>query len=94
MFSPFIINLFSTIIISIIIVTLLHYLWEYIKDTYSTKKVKDLVNTQIEKYKNIASTNIIGTGSPKEDFLTEIETASMQEELQNFITSVTETVNE
>jgi hypothetical protein len=28
-------------------------LWNYLVDTYSTKKTKDLVNTQIHKYKQI-----------------------------------------
>ena len=31
----------------------MHFLWNYIKDTYSTKKTKDLVNPQIEKYKQL-----------------------------------------
>jgi hypothetical protein len=31
-----------------------------LKDTYSTKKTKDLVNTQIEKYKKIAHEIAIG----------------------------------
>jgi hypothetical protein len=88
MFSPFTINLCTTIIISILIISILHYLWEYIKDTYSTKKVKDLVNTQIEKYKVIASTTILDSGSPKEDGFTEFEKESMQEDLQNFISSL------
>ena len=89
MFSPIIINFFTTIIISIIIIILLHYLWEYVKDTYSTKKTKDLVNTQIEKYKELASNNIVGKGSPKEEFLTEIEKTSMHEELQDFVNTLT-----
>lgn len=76
------------------IVTLLHYLWEYLKDNYSTKKVKDLVNTQIERYKNIASTTIIENGSLQEDSLSESEKASMQEELQQFVTSLSESPNQ
>jgi len=45
--------LFQNIIISIIIIILIHYLFNYLKDTYTTKKTKDLVNTQTEKYKTI-----------------------------------------
>ena len=91
MFSSFIINLFSTTIISIIIIIILHYLWEYVKDTYSTKKIKDLVNTQIEKYKSIASITISNKGSHEnsEDILTEEERISMHEELQNYANSIT-----
>ena len=34
---------------------ILHYLWEYLKNTHFKKysKTKDLVNTQLQKYKNI-----------------------------------------
>jgi thiamine biosynthesis lipoprotein ApbE len=30
-----------------------HHLWIYIKDNYSVKKTKDLVGSQIQKYKTI-----------------------------------------
>ena len=85
MFSPFIINLSITVIISISIIVLLHYLWEYMKDNYSTRKVKDLVNTQIEKYKALASTNIEDKGSLSKDILTEDEKTNMQEDLQQYL---------
>jgi len=43
----------KTAVISLIIIALLHYFWNYLKDTYTTKKTKDLVKTQTEKYKAI-----------------------------------------
>ena len=43
----------QTIIISIIIIATLHYAWNYIKDNFSSKKTKDLVGFQTEKYKTI-----------------------------------------
>jgi uncharacterized membrane-anchored protein YitT (DUF2179 family) len=43
----------KTAVISLIIIVLLHYFWNYLKDTYTTKKTKDLVKTQTEKYKAI-----------------------------------------
>lgn len=85
MFSPFIINLSITVIISISIIVLLHYLWEYMKDNYSTRKVKDLVNTQIEKYKVLASNTIVN-----KDSLTEDEKTTMQEDLQQYILTLQE----
>jgi hypothetical protein len=42
-----------TILLYILLIFLLHSLWNYIKDNYSTKKTKDLVNSQLEKYKKI-----------------------------------------
>ena len=53
MFSNTIINLIITIIISFGIILSIQYLWNYIKDNYSTKRTKDLVNSQIEKYKKL-----------------------------------------
>ena len=43
----------KTIILSIILIVLFHYLWNYIKENYSTKKTRDLVGSQTQKYKNI-----------------------------------------
>ena len=40
-------------IVCLIIIYLCHSGWIYLKDTYSTKKTKDLVNTQLNKYKQI-----------------------------------------
>jgi hypothetical protein len=45
--------IFTNIIISLLIIFVIHWIWSYLKDTYSTKKTKDLVNTQINKYKQI-----------------------------------------
>ena len=56
------------------------------KDNYSTRKVKDLVNTQIEKYKVIASNNI----EDKRDTLTEAEKTSMEEDLQQYLLTLQE----
>lgn len=56
------------------------------KDNYSTRKVKDLVNTQIEKYKVIASNNI----EDKRDILTEAEKTSMEEDLQQYLLTLQE----
>lgn len=40
-------------VISILVVYILHQLWEYIKDSYSTKRTKDVIGIQTEKYKKI-----------------------------------------
>ena len=46
-------NYIVTIAISILIVYILHQLWEYMKDSYSTKRTKDRIGIQTEKYKKI-----------------------------------------
>ena len=43
----------TTIIISLLIIFIMHQLWDYLKDKYSVKKTKDLVSSQIQKYKTI-----------------------------------------
>jgi hypothetical protein len=58
-----------------------------LKDTYSTTKTKDLVNTQIEKYKMLVNESV----SKKDSFLTEEEKQSMNEELMNFANNFSNT---
>lgn len=41
------------IIISIFIIYCCHTTWEYLKNTFTHKKTKDLVNTQITKYQQM-----------------------------------------
>jgi hypothetical protein len=47
------ISILFKIIISFIIIIVGHHLWIYVKDNYSVKKTKDLVGSQIQKYKTI-----------------------------------------
>jgi len=53
MWSSVITHIIVNIIVSISIILVLQYMWEVIIDTYSKKKTKDLVNTQIDKYKRM-----------------------------------------
>jgi hypothetical protein len=66
-----------------------HSIWIYLKDTYSTKKTKDLVNTQIDKYKKIIQDlqeNNQQTQNDKQpDILSEKDLESMDNDLTNFM---------
>ena len=53
MLSKSVLWIFISIILSVVVIYGGHYTWNMIKDTYSTKKTKDLVNTQIQKYKKM-----------------------------------------
>lgn len=55
MFSNPLISFLIKIIISVAIIYTLQCGFEYLKTTYTKPKVKDLVNTQIKKYKEIMS---------------------------------------
>ena len=101
MFSNYFINIFSTIVFSLIIILFFQYGWNYLKDTYSVKKTKDLVNTQIEKYKKIAESTINDSqgppnvqgfpnmeGSQNIDFINETEKQTMNDDLMNLANSL------
>lgn len=46
-------NILKTIVVSLFLIIATHYVWNYIKDTYSEKKTKDLVGSQTQKYKSM-----------------------------------------
>ena len=46
-------SILINIIISVTIIILGHYLWVYLKDTYSDKVTKDIIGSQTQKYKAI-----------------------------------------
>ena len=46
-------SIIINIIVYIFIIICLHSLWNYLLNMYTTRKTKDLVNTQIHKYKKI-----------------------------------------
>ena len=45
----------QTLMLSIFAVVIIHYMWDYIKNTYSVRKTKDLVKIQTDKYDTILS---------------------------------------
>ena len=75
--------LLQNIIISIIIIILIHYLFNYLKDTYTTKKTKDLVKTQTEKYKTILD-EMMNKKNEVDDNLF-INSENMQNELDSYL---------
>jgi hypothetical protein len=94
--NPFLQLLFKIIIFVFIIYTL-QCGFEYLKDTYSKPRVKDLVNTQIKKYKEIVSEiNNTHGRPPIEDttdegiFNDRINVEDMNTELLTFMNSQTQ----
>lgn len=55
MLSNPLISFLIKIIIFVVIIYVLQCVFEYLKTTYTKPKVKDLVNTQIQKYKEIVA---------------------------------------
>lgn len=87
MFSNSLFLILVNIIISVLLIYGIHLSWNYIRDTYSKKKTKDLVNTQIEKYKKIIE-EIQQPSSPTQDFIPEEEKINMMEDLTAFMNSL------
>lgn len=52
-------------IISIVLILLIHYLINYVKNTFTVPKIKDLVNEPTQKYQEMY--NIINNSSKKSD---------------------------
>jgi len=71
----------QSILISIAVITLLHYLWDYIKTTYSTPKIKDMVKIQSEKYDTILSELLKPKSSPE----IQINAEEMENDLALFL---------
>jgi hypothetical protein len=86
MFSNSIVGITINIIISILVIYGIHSCWDYLKDNYTTKKTKDLVNTQIEKYKRIMNDiQKQPKGSQNSLFENEQEKQSMSDDLLEFM---------
>ena len=84
--------IFINIIISIVIIFIIHSIWVYLIDTYSTKKTKDIVNIQVNKYKQIINElqeNKIAQDSPNPNsvYTNSEDFESMDELLTNFMQS-------
>jgi hypothetical protein len=83
-----VLGFFVNLTISIIVVYSGHCLWNYVKDTYSTKKTKDLVNTQIEKYKKMMKEIQDNNKISQSSFLNEKEKNTMDKELIEFMSKI------
>jgi len=68
--------IFQAILISLVLISLIHYFINYFKNTLTVPKVKDLVNLPTKKYENIYNTIL---NKEKED------SNEMKNELKNFL---------
>ena len=48
-------NIIKTIVFSLIVIIIIHSLYQHIKDILVPKKTRDLVELQVQKYKDILS---------------------------------------
>lgn len=71
----------QSIIVSIAVIALFHYGWDYIKRTYSTPKTKDIVKIQSEKYDTILTELLKPKSSPE----IQINPEEMENDLAMFL---------
>jgi hypothetical protein len=92
MFSFSLNNFVFTIIGSIIIILAGHYLWNYLRDKYTVKKTKDIVNVQVEKYKKIVAElqETIDSRSRNVEFFNDSEKEAMDQDLSAFAKTLEE----
>lgn len=82
-------------VISISIIITVHYGLDYLKNTYSTPKTKDLVSFQTNKYKAIAQEILeqksenppLLIENPGSDFLNLEEKQNLENDLANFLST-------
>jgi hypothetical protein len=73
------------ILLSVLIIYGIHSIWNYLKDTYSTKKTRDLVNSQISKYKRLIEDIQSNQPAAVPLFENQEEKEAMQNELAEFM---------
>lgn len=85
--------LFKIIAISILIIIIIHYLYEYVKNTYSTNIKKDIIGFQTKKYKEIMEeilqkeVKMDVPSSPQDDFLNENDKQTIENDLAELVSS-------
>jgi len=85
MFSFSLNNFIFTILFSLLIILAGHFLWNYLRDTYTTKKTKNLIHGQIEKYqKIIEEIQHQVPSTTNEEFLNEKDAQELNNDLAAF----------
>jgi hypothetical protein len=74
-----------TICISILLIYGAQYIWTIIVNTYSKKKTKNLVDSQLQKYKKIIDEIQQDQGSRPNEFISDEEKKNMDEQLTEFL---------
>uniref|UniRef100_A0A6C0B6S4 Uncharacterized protein n=1 Tax=viral metagenome TaxID=1070528 RepID=A0A6C0B6S4_9ZZZZ len=82
MFSFSLNNFIFTIIFSLLIILAGHFLWNYLRDNYTTKKTKNIIHGQIEKYQKIIEQ--IQGQSINDEFLNEKDVQDLNNDLAAF----------
>jgi len=84
-------NIVKTIVFSLIIIIVIHSLYQHIKDILVPKKTRDLVELQVQKYKDILcelqEKQFIKEEEQEEPTISEIDYNNMENDLIQFANS-------
>ena len=70
---------------SIFVILTIHYFYNFIKDTYSTKKTKDVVGFQVQKYQEIIQE--LQNNQTTNGFIPQVDQELMNSELLELVKS-------
>ena len=79
--------LFQNIILSLCVILVLQYIWDYCKTQYTTRKTKNIVDTQTQKYRDIIrEIQQPALSTPEQnEYISEEEKEQMIHELTRFL---------
>jgi len=85
-------NIVKTIVFSLIIIIVIHSLYQHIKDILVPKKTRDLVELQVQKYKDILcelqeKQHYVKEEEQEEETISEINYTNMEDDLIKFANS-------
>jgi len=80
-------NIIQTIVFSLIIIIVIHSLYQHIKDILVPKKTRDLVELQVQKYKDILCDLQEKQYIKEEETMPEIDYTNMEDDLMQFANS-------
>ena len=80
-------NIIQTIVFSLIIIIVIHSLYQHIKDILVPKKTRDLVELQVQKYKDILCELQEKQYIKEEETMPEIDYTNMEDDLMQFANS-------
>ena len=84
-------DIFKSVCLSLLIIVLLHYLFNYLQDSLTVPKVKDLVERPKEKYDSIMKVVNTETEQPtmtNTQNYNETDSLNMQSELNNYVSQI------
>jgi len=91
-------NIIKTIVFSLIVIIIIHSLYQHIKDILVPKKTRDLVELQVQKYKDILcelqEKQFIKEEEQEEPTISEIDYNNMENDLIQFANSQIAVSNE